>query len=135
MKRAALIALALGGGVAIAAPATATTAPVAPPAKQAKSPKVTVADYYFAPTSLTIRKGTQVRFKWAATNTDLHDVWLTKGPKSLTKRQIKGFRSATGSIGIRFNPTFEKRGAYRFVCTLHRSAMQTTVTVKGGAGN
>ncbi|GIK76736.1 MAG: cupredoxin domain-containing protein [Thermoleophilia bacterium] len=131
--RAGLIALAVGAAAAIAVPATGATGPLAPHAERAKSPRVTVADYYYSPTSLTIKKGTKVRFKWAPTNTDLHDVWLTKGPKKLTKKQIRrDFRSATGSIGVRFNPTFERRGSYSFVCTLHRSAMRLTVEVNGG---
>ena len=42
----------------------------------------------------------------------------------------KDFTSASGSIGIKFAPKFEKKGTYGFVCTFHKSVMAMTVEVK-----
>ena len=50
-----------------------------------------------------------------------------KGPKGVKK---KDFKSATGSIGIKFKPTFEKKGTYDFLCTIHPDVMTETVKVK-----
>jgi plastocyanin len=54
-------------------------------------------------------------------------VVLEKGPKGINK---KDFKSATGSIGIKFNPVFEKKGTYDFLCTIHPDVMKMKVTVK-----
>ena len=39
-------------------------------------------------------------------------------------------KSASGSIGINFTPTFNKKGTYDFVCTIHPTVMKLTVKVK-----
>ena len=52
---------------------------------------------------------------------------IQKGPKKIDK---KDFKSATGSIGIKFKPVFEKKGTYDFLCTIHPDVMKMKVTVK-----
>lgn len=95
--------------------------------------KVKVGDDYYNPTGVKFtvpKQGKKVKFKWANANTDSHNVWLNKGPKGLSKKQKKSFRSATGSIGVKFAPTFKKKGTYKFICTVHPTTMQLTVKVK-----
>jgi plastocyanin len=124
MKRKTLIVLALAACVATGTIVAAGSG-AAGPAK--KTAKVTVADDYFAPTAVKIRKGSKVKYIWSDANLDSHNVRLQKAPKGVDK---KDFRSATGTIGINFAPKFKKPGKYHFVCTLHKSVMQMDVTVK-----
>lgn len=94
---------------------------------KARTPKVKVVDDYFSPEALKVNSGSKVKFKWDGTNTNSHNVTLQKGPKRVKKSD---FASATGSIGIRFNPKFKKKGTYDFICTIHPETMKLTVTVK-----
>jgi plastocyanin len=119
-KRLLIAALAV---CAVAVPA----AVAAPDVAQRKTVHVTVADDYFSPTSVKIKKGSKVSYDWSDANLDSHNVTLTRGPKGVRK---KDFKSATGAIGIRFAPKFKVPGKYNFVCTLHRSVMSMDVKVK-----
>lgn len=96
-------------------------------AHKVRTPQVKVVDDYFSPTALTVKSGSNVKFKWDGTNTNSHNVTLQKGPKGAKKSD---FKSATGSIGVRFKPTFKKKGTYDFICTIHPETMKLTVTVK-----
>ena len=49
---------------------------------------VTVNDFYFGPTSVTIKKGGAVKWVWSGYNTYPHDVHLKKGPKGLKKKAL-----------------------------------------------
>lgn len=89
--------------------------------------KVKVGDDFFAPSKLKVRKGTKVKWKWLPTNGDLHNVTLVKAPRGVKKNK---FKSATGSIGIKFNRKLKKAGKYKFVCTIHRTVMKQTIRVK-----
>jgi plastocyanin len=119
-RRALIAALAV---CAVAVPA----AVAAPDAALRKTVHVTVADDYFSPTSVKIKKGSKVSYDWSDANVDSHNVKLTKGPKGVKKGD---FKSATGAIGISFKPKFKVAGKYHFVCTIHRAVMQMDVTVK-----
>ncbi len=88
---------------------------------------VKVADDFFSPTELKVKKGGKVKWKWRRTNLNPHNVTLEKGPRGVNKGD---YRSATGSIGVKFNRTFKKKGKYQFVCTLHPGTMTQTLTVK-----
>lgn len=111
---------------AIAASAGADTATKLRAA--AKTPVVKVADDFFAPTSVTIKKGQRVKWKWDRNNINPHNVVVTKQrPKGVKKRD---FKSGSGSTGMRFAPKFKKPGKYGFICTFHRTTMKMTVTVK-----
>jgi plastocyanin len=68
-----------------------------------------------------------VKWKWSDFNINPHNVKLTSGPKKVKK---KDFMSATGAIGVKFNRKLEKTGKYKFVCTIHRTVMTQTITVK-----
>ena len=116
---------------AIALTAIAAVAVTAVPASQAgkpkKGPTVTVADDFFSPTEVKVKPNTKVKYKWDSDNTDSHNVIIQKGPKKINK---KDFKSATGSIGVKFKPVFEKKGTYDFLCTIHPDVMKMKVIVK-----
>jgi plastocyanin len=88
--------------------------------------KVKVADDFFSPTKLTIRKGQAVNWVWSSQNYSTHNVTLIKGPKSVRKKR---FTSISGSSGIHFKRTFTVPGTYHFECTIH-PGMNIAVTVK-----
>ncbi len=47
-----------------------------------KTYKSKVGDDYFSPAKLKIHTGDKVKWKWDATNSDSHNVTLTKGPRA-----------------------------------------------------
>lgn len=94
--------------------------------KPIKGPTVKVEDDFYSPTNIKIKPNTQVNFKWSAGNTNPHNAILQKGPQGVKKGD---FKSATGSIGIKFKPVFEKKGAYDMLCTIHPDVMKLKVTV------
>jgi plastocyanin len=111
-------AVALLGGTAASA-----QAPKQPPVK------VTVNDFYFAPTAVTIKKGRAVKWIWSSYNTYPHDVHLKKGPSGL-KSKSRFSTTTTAVTEAHFQRTFEVPGTYKFICTVHPSEMKMTVTVK-----
>ena len=104
-----LIALVVAAGVAgaLAIPAFAATK------------TVSVADDVFKPRTMTVSKGTTIRWRWTGDN--LHNVTVTRGP-------VK-FKSGTKSSGT-FSRTLRRRGTYRIVCTIHLPGMRQTITVR-----
>ena len=134
MRRALTIAVALVAMIAVAAVAM----PAAGVAGKGKKAKVAVKDDFFSPDTLKVKKNTKVNFKWNKMNLNTHNVTLKKGPKGVKKTKkpcakgkiTKCNKSASGSIGINFAPTFNKKGTYKFVCTIHPTVMQLTVKVK-----
>ena len=98
----------------------------------AKGPKpamVSVADFYFGPSSVTIKKGGSVKWVWAPTNTEPHDVHLKKGPKGLKQKGSYSTKT-TAVTNARFQRTFQTPGTYHYICTIHPTQMKLTVTVK-----
>lgn len=116
---AGLVAVALSGVTAASAGTTTKKPPV----------RVTVNDFYFAPTAVTIKKGGSVKWVWSSTNTYPHDVHLKKGPANLKKKGSYSTKT-TAVTGARFQKTFETPGTYKYICTIHPSEMRMTVTVK-----
>jgi plastocyanin len=109
----------------------AATAAEAPPAKKPKGkPKeVSVADFYFGPEKLTLKKGQSVNWVWAETNTYPHDVHLKSGPKKL--KQKKSYSTRTTAVtNAEFEKTFTTPGTYKFICTIHPTQMHMTIVVK-----
>jgi plastocyanin len=108
-------------------PATAGSAP-------ATKPKlVSVADFYFGPDQVTIKRGGAVKWVWAASNTYPHDVHLKQGPKGLEDKGSYSTKT-TAVTNARFTRAFETPGTYRFICTIHPTQMKLTVTVLKGKG-
>ena len=101
--------LALPLALALALPASAAS-----PTK-----KVTVNDDYFGSTSLTVKKGTKVKWVWNGTEAP-HDVTVQSGPES--------FRSKLQTSG-KFSHVMKKTGTYKLLCTTHAPDMAMTLTV------
>jgi plastocyanin len=105
---------ALAGLATVAVAATAAV-----PSLGASTKTVSVKDSYFGPATLTVAKGTKVRWVWKGK--ERHNVAVASGPSS--------FRAGTRKNG-RFNHTFGKAGTYQIVCTIHAPDMHMTVKVK-----
>ena len=127
MKRTFVVAAALIAALTLAMPAAGVAG---------KTKKVKVVDDYFSPTKVEVKKGKDVAFKWDSTNLNTHDVTMKKGPKGVKKSKpcakgkiTKCNRSAPGSIGVNFKPTFNKAGTFKFICTIHPTVMNVTVKV------
>ena len=85
----------------------------------ASGPKpVKVNDHAFSVRTLTIQRGTRVRWNWVGVL--LHNVTVKSGPSK--------FHSATQVSGS-FSHVFRRRGTYRLYCTLH-TFMKMTVIVR-----
>lgn len=98
----------------------------APADAGAPKPKsVEVADNYYLPDELTVKKGGSVVWKWPDDIAiDVHDVKLKSAPKGVRKWQ-----SEPASSGYRYKRTFKKAGRYKIICTLHEE-MTMTIRVK-----
>src|SRR5262245_48797599 len=81
----------------------------AAPAKAPKQARVTVNDFYFGPTSVTIKKGSSVKWVWSATNTYPHDVHLKTGPTGLKNKGSYSTKT-TAVTEARFQKTFDTPG-------------------------
>ena len=121
--RALAIVLCVAAVALLGVTAAAAQAPKQPPVK------VTVNDFYFAPTSVTIKKGRAVKWIWSSYNTYPHDVHLKQGPAGL-KNKSRFSTTTTAVTDASFQRTFEVPGTYKFICTVHPSEMRMTVTVK-----
>jgi plastocyanin len=130
MRRTLTIITALVALTALAMPATGVAA---------KNKSVKVADDFFSPTKVKVKKNAKVKFKWDSMNINTHNVTLKKGPKGVKKSKkpctggkiTKCNKSASGVLAIKFNPKFNKKGTYNFVCTIHPTTMKVKVVVKG----
>jgi plastocyanin len=120
--------LVLAAAILCVLPATAGSAPAAKPKL------VTVADFYFGPDQITIKRGGAVKWVWAAANTYPHDVHLKQGPKGLEHKGSYSTKT-TAVTNARFTRAFETPGTYRFICTIHPTQMKLTVTVLKGKRN
>ena len=78
----------------------------------AATKKVGVRGLKFSPKTLKVKRGTTVKWSWSGSVP--HNV---KG---------KGFASKTAGK-VTFSKKFTKKGTYRYVCTLHKSAGMTGV--------
>lgn len=79
---------------------------------------VRVGDNFFSPRSITISKGTTVRWRWVGERR--HSVVATRGAT---------FRSTTKTSGT-YSRTFRRRGTVRYICTVHPASMRGTVSVR-----
>jgi plastocyanin len=105
------------------APLFAIVALLAVPALggSASGATVSVGDNFFAPSSKSISAGTKVRFNWIGNRS--HNVHKKRGPGG-------GFTSTTTRRdGVNFAKTFNKRGIYRIICTIHPTQMKLKLTV------
>ncbi len=134
MRRAGLSGALL---TAIAALVVAVVAPAgiagtgADAAGKKKVSKIKVADDFFSPLDLTVKKRTTLKWIWQPGTSNPHNVTLTKAPKGLKKKQKKKLTSkCTGATCDPFKTKLTKPGTYKFVCTIHRTTMKQTTKVK-----
>jgi plastocyanin len=122
-----------GGALLIAClTAVALLGATASAAKQAPKPKpakVTVNDFYFGPSSVSIKQGGSVKWVWSSLNTYPHDVHLKSGPTALKKKATYS-TNTTAVTEAQFQKAFPTAGTYKFICTIHPTEMKLTVTVK-----
>jgi plastocyanin len=102
---------------AVAEAALATLAQAAPAAT------ITVGNNFLSPSSKTVSPGTKLRFKWAGGVQ--HHIVKSKGPGGDVKSP------ATSKRGVNLAHVFNKRGTYRFVCTIHPTEMRLKLVVAG----
>jgi plastocyanin len=103
--------------IALTAFVLALTQVVAAPAPKT----VKVDDNFFAPRSLTIKKGTTVKFKWVGD--DDHNILKARGPGRYFQSGIESGQ------GVLYKHRFSKPGKYRLFCSLH-DPMKMSVEVK-----
>jgi plastocyanin len=108
------IAVLGAGGLALLGGIVSTAGGAA--SRPARTVSVTVGDDFFRPSSLSVRRGTRVRWTWRGR--DAHNVTVTSGPRR--------FNSPTQRRGT-FMRTLRARGTYRIVCTVHGQRMRIRV--------
>jgi plastocyanin len=101
-------------GVAAVAAAGALAVPAL-----AATKSVQVKDNKFVAKSITVKKGTTVKWVWKGEAP--HDVAVTKGPAK--------FKSSVKTSGS-FSKKLTKKGTYSIVCTIHAPGMKMTIKVK-----
>jgi plastocyanin len=100
-----------------------TSALVLVPASSAGTTRtVTIGDNYYAPSKITIKPGTTVRWRWPEDTGDSHDVKLGSAPKGVRK-----FHSEEAGSAYSFKRTLKAVGTYKIICTLHDDMRQTIV--------
>ncbi|GHO45094.1 cupredoxin domain-containing protein [Ktedonospora formicarum] len=100
--------------------ATATTAPTTVPTTEATTvpsggDSVSIAQFAFAPESLTVKVGTKVT--WTNNDSATHTVTSDQG----------AFDSGALAPGSKFSFTFSKAGTYTYHCSIHPSMTATIV--------
>ena len=88
---------------------------------------ITLKDSFYSPSSLTVKKGTKIVWRWSNANSQTHNVTLKTAPKGVKKNK---FRSNDASSHFTFKTTLEKPGNYFFQCTIHPTTMQANIKVK-----
>jgi plastocyanin len=74
----------------------------------------TVGDIFYRPATLTVRRGSRVRWVWRGRLR--HNVTVVRGPTR--------FRSPTQRSGS-FARVLRRRGTYRLICTIHGARLQS----------
>jgi plastocyanin len=88
------------------------------PAQAGSTKTVAVKNNSFSPTSVKVKKGGKVVWKW------------TQGgvPHNVTPANGKPGSKTSSKKGFTFSKTFTKAGTFKYVCTIH-SNMKMTVKV------
>ncbi len=113
--------------VPIALAAFVLALPLAPAGAAPRPKTVKLAGVDFVPASLSVRKGTLVRFNWDGALE--HNVTKSSGPGRFFKS------GNTSKPGVNFKRRFKQPGRYRLICTLHiPDDMRMTLRVKRRRG-
>jgi plastocyanin len=118
----ALCVVALAGAAAL--PLGGASADTTP-----KPKTITLKDSFYSPSSLKVKKGGKVVWRWSNANTQTHNVTLKTAPPGVKKSK---FDSNDASSHFTFKTTFTKPGKYHFECTIHPTTMQADIKVKSG---
>jgi plastocyanin len=104
-------------------------AAAAPAASAATVKHVTISNYTFTPTTITIKHGTKVVWK----NTEGFDHHLASANSIKTTARLTGvFSSGLLGHGATFSFTYKKKGTFYYECTIHADmpSMHGKVIVK-----
>ena len=122
----AVLALAGAGAAGAAASAGGDSSPPAGAAAKKRAVKnVKVADNFFAPKRLTVKRGTTIRWRWSNANADTHDVFLRKAPKG-----VRRFSSPPAATFFSYKRKLRKPGVYKMICTFHQGMTMRVVVRK-----
>jgi plastocyanin len=80
---------------------------------------ISISDNVFSPKSVSVGKGTTVKWVWKGTSA--HNVTVRSGPSR--------FSSPTQKKGS-FSKKLSKAGTYKIYCTIHGAAQSLTIKVK-----
>ena len=103
----------------LAVAAVAAFAVAAVPAHAASTKTVAVKNNSFSPTSVSVKKGDKVVFRWTQGGVP-HNVTPAKGGKGSATSSKKGFT---------YTKTFTSAGTFNYVCTIHAN-MKVSVKVR-----
>jgi plastocyanin len=116
MKRRAL-PLAAAAALVFAASAQADDATPATQIAATQPSAITIRDFAFAPTTLTIAAGTKVT--WSNSDEEPHTVMSADGGAT--------FKSPALDTDDKFAFTFDKPGTYKYFCSIHPHMVGTIV--------
>jgi plastocyanin len=88
---------------------------------------ISVGNNFLSPAKKTIAAGTKLEFRWVGG--ERHHIVKTRGPGG----EIRS--AATSQRGVNLAHTFNKRGSYKFICTIHPTEMHLNLTVSGGSAH
>jgi plastocyanin len=88
---------------------------------------ITVGNNFLSPAKKTIAAGTKLEFRWVGG--ERHHIVKAKGPGG----EIRS--PSTSARGVNLAHTFNKRGSYKFICTIHPTEMHLNLTVAGGSAH
>ena len=88
------------------------------PTVEGATKSVRVGDNFFSPSSISIRKGDYVKWRWVGDAR--HNVVATRGAS---------FRSSIKTSGT-YTRRFRRRATIRYICTIHPSSMRGTIRVR-----
>ncbi|HET8863709.1 MAG TPA: cupredoxin domain-containing protein [Solirubrobacterales bacterium] len=114
------------GSIAVIALVAAAVTPGAH-ARGEPEATITVGNNFLSPAKKTIAAGTKLEFRWVGGVR--HHIVKTKGPGGDVRSP------ATSARGINLAHTFNKRGTYKFICTIHPTEMHLNLTVAGGSAH
>lgn len=115
MRRAAIVAATAAVGLAASS---------LPAQGAGTTKKITVSDDFFAPTKVTVNRGTTVKWVWGE-DVNSHDVKLKSGPSG-----VKKFHSGAAAGQYTFSRKLAKPGTYSIICTLHEGMTMKIVVRK-----
>jgi plastocyanin len=111
-------ALPLAAALVLALSLPASAADPAPPQVAAAVPgAVTISNFAFGPTVLTVAPGTKIT--WTNSDEEPHTVMSADGGA--------GFKSPALDTDDKFSFTFDKPGTYKYFCSIHPHMIGTIV--------